>query len=33
LSASSTPYYNRGLFTTGSISFGVPLVAGKNRVP
>ena len=31
--ASSTPYCTSGLFTTGSISFGMLLVAGKNRVP
>ena len=29
----STPYCTRGLLTTGSISLGMLLVAGKNRVP
>ena len=33
LSASSTPYCNNGLVKTGSISFGIALVAGKNLVP
>src|SRR5580698_5118448 len=32
-SASSTAYWMRGLSTTGSISLGLALVAGKNRVP
>src|SRR5437016_850031 len=31
--ASSTPYWMVGLSTSGSISFGCALVAGKNRVP
>src|SRR5919202_1151434 len=31
--ASSTTYWIAGLSTTGSISFGVAFVAGKNRVP
>ena len=31
--ASSTTYWIAGLSTTGSISFGVALVAGRNRVP
>ena len=31
--ASSTAYWIRGLSTTGSISFGLAFVAGKNRVP
>ena len=31
--ASSTTYWMAGLSTTGSISFGVDLVAGRNRVP
>jgi hypothetical protein len=31
--ASSTAYWISGLSTTGSISFGIALVAGKNRVP
>src|SRR6185503_20923754 len=31
--ASSTPYWMIGLSTTGSISFGCALVAGRNRVP
>src|ERR1700712_1878136 len=31
--ASSTPYWMRGLSTRQSISFGVALVAGKKRVP
>jgi hypothetical protein len=31
--ASSTTYSIAGLSTTGSISFGVALVAGRNRVP
>src|SRR2546425_3110380 len=31
--ASSTPYWMTGLSTSGSISFGCALVAGKNRVP
>src|SRR5579883_1053976 len=31
--ASSTAYWIRGLSTTGSISFGLALVAGRNRVP
>ena len=31
--ASSTTYWMAGLSTTGSISFGVALVAGRNRVP
>src|SRR6266550_3070957 len=31
--ASSTPYWITGLSTTGSISFGTALVAGRNRVP
>src|SRR5436305_12850273 len=31
--ASSTPYWIRGLSTTGSISFGEAFVAGRNRVP
>src|SRR5215470_13536276 len=31
--ASSTPYWMMGLSTTGSISFGCALVAGRNRVP
>src|SRR5437764_1226850 len=31
--ASSTPYWMRGLSTSGSISLGMALVAGKNRVP
>src|SRR5438132_13982645 len=33
LSASSTPYWISGLSTSGSISFGCALVAGKKRVP
>src|ERR1700736_5956843 len=32
-SASSTAYWIRGLSTTGSISFGLALVAGRKRVP
>ncbi len=31
--ASSTTYWMAGLSTTGSISFGIALVAGRNRVP
>src|SRR3990172_9099300 len=31
--ASSTAYWINGLSTTGSISFGLALVAGRNRVP
>src|SRR5215207_2832277 len=31
--ASSTPYWMIGLSTSGSISFGWALVAGRNRVP
>src|SRR5499433_508210 len=31
--ASSTTYWINGLSTTGSISFGCALVAGRNRVP
>src|ERR1700676_2285970 len=31
--ASSTPYWMRGLSTSGSISLGCALVAGRNRVP
>src|SRR5579863_219055 len=31
--ASSTAYWMRGLSTTGSISFGLALVAGRKRVP
>src|SRR5579859_6042298 len=31
--ASSTPYWMMGLSTSGSISLGWALVAGKNRVP
>ena len=31
--ASSTTYWIAGLSTTGSISFGCALVAGRNRVP
>src|SRR3954464_4355353 len=31
--ASSTTYWMAGLSTTGSISLGVALVAGRNRVP
>src|SRR3954454_14809427 len=31
--ASSTTYWMAGLSTTGSISFGVALVAGRKRVP
>src|SRR5476649_2955828 len=31
--ASSTTYWIAGLSTTGNISFGVALVAGRNRVP
>src|SRR6202012_5207288 len=31
--ASSTAYWMTGLSTTGSISLGTALVAGKNRVP
>src|SRR5579872_5528864 len=31
--ASSTPYWMRGLSTSGSISLGWALVAGRNRVP
>src|SRR5438874_7816046 len=31
--ASSTPYWMMGLSTSGSISLGMALVAGKNRVP
>jgi hypothetical protein len=31
--ASSTAYWIRGLSTTGSISLGLALVAGKNLVP
>src|SRR5580704_19701992 len=30
---SSTAYWIRGLSTTGSISFGIAFVAGRNRVP
>src|ERR671919_229846 len=32
-SASSTPYWMVGLSTSGSISLGWALVAGRNRVP
>src|SRR5256885_3407100 len=32
-SASSTPYWMMGLSTSGSISLGMALVAGRNRVP
>src|SRR3954470_16685160 len=32
-SASSIPYCRIGLWTGGSISFGMTFVAGKNRVP
>src|SRR3954449_3413375 len=32
-SASSMPYWRMGLSTSGSISFGMTFVAGKNRVP
>src|SRR6478736_1031793 len=32
-SASSTPYWMMGLSTSGSISFGIALVAGRKRVP
>src|SRR5258708_9648422 len=31
--ASSTAYWLRGLSTTGNISLGIALVAGRNRVP
>ena len=31
--ASSTAYWISGLSTTGSISFGLALVAGRKRVP
>ena len=31
--ASSTPYWMIGLSTSGSISLGCALVAGRNRVP
>src|ERR1700756_3966004 len=31
--ASSTPYWIMGLSTSGSISLGCALVAGRNRVP
>jgi hypothetical protein len=31
--ASSTAYWMSGLSTTGSISFGLALVTGRNRVP
>src|ERR1700690_3904979 len=31
--ASSTAYWIRGLSTTGSISFGIALVAGRKRAP
>src|SRR3546814_18964073 len=31
--ASSTPYWMSGLSTTGSISLGIALVAGRKRVP
>src|SRR3954466_1085196 len=31
--ASSTAYWMRGLSTTGSISFGLALVTGRNRLP
>jgi hypothetical protein len=31
--ASSTPYWMIGLSTTGNISLGMTLVAGRNRVP
>jgi len=31
--ASSTPYWISGLLTTGSISLGMALVAGRKRVP
>src|SRR6266446_7638694 len=31
--ASSIAYWISGLSTTGSISFGIALVAGRNRVP
>src|SRR5437899_2090106 len=31
--ASSTPYWINGLSTRGSISLGIALVAGRNRVP
>ena len=31
--ASSTAYWISGLSTTGSISFGIALVAGRKRVP
>ena len=33
LAASSTAYWISGLSTTGSISLGLALVAGKKRVP
>ena len=33
LTASSTTYWIAGVSMTGSISFGVALVAGRNRVP
>ena len=32
-SASSTAYWISGLSTIGNISFGLALVAGRNRVP
>jgi hypothetical protein len=31
--ASSMPYWMSGLSTSGSISFGIALVAGRKRVP
>src|ERR1017187_10996059 len=31
--ASSTPYWIKGLSTSGNISLGMALVAGRNRVP
>lgn len=33
LTASSTTYWMAGLSTTGSISFGIAFVAGRNLVP
>ena len=33
MNASSTPYWIRGLSTSGSISLGCALVAGRKRVP
>ena len=33
MTASSTTYWMAGLSTTGSISLGVALVAGRKRVP